>query len=499
MSRPQAPMPSSAGVCEVFETTIRHFFPDFWKWIDDLADPRQVIARCQYTQRTLVATELFRCFSGLRSHREMDSMFNGEGDAILENLHCVTGTRPRHVPRGQTINYWLKGLSPDGTKSILDRMVMTLLRGKRLETCREPLNGSLMLGADGTGLICTIRPIGHSTFRKHRDGQCTRHVYVLLVSFLSPDGIIIPFQVEFIENGEDYRPEFDKQDCEHKAQTKLFSKIHKHHPRLPVTMLMDALSLDYTQMANCIENRWDFVISYREGAVKGLAEAIGKALSDKTSAEHLRSSSTGADRTVVTKEYTWCQVPYTFGKAQDKGNSGFPVTYAKLTVTTVAEDGRADVKTYERITSHSLSAKNIETFFDYMGGTRWCEENQGFNEMKNLGLNIGHAYGCRGEAVVNHFLIQMIAFVIMQLAGKTDLRNKIETLQAKPEGNAATDAGGDEKKAEAPKDSARKAMRRAFSSLFVIGRKFLKDVTSRVMRVIDVKAVKDMRVRWAYG
>ena len=518
MSRHQSLAPQTAGLLETYDVTIRHFFPDFWKWIDALSEPRKVPGRCQYSQRILAGTELLRCLTSLRSHREMDSIFNGADNKFLANLCRMTGHRARHVPRGQTINYWLSMLSTDGLKGILEKMALTLLDGKKLEICREPLENSLILGADGTGLISTVRNIGHSTTRHHRDGRCTNHVYVLLVPFLSPDGIVIPFQAEFIENGKDYREEFDKQDCEHKAETKLFSRIHDQHPRLPVTMLMDALSLDYTQMYGCIEKNWNFVISYRDGAVKSLAERIGSRLKDGTEIEHKRCRSL-ENETKIEREYTWFKLTYDFGKANEKGNTGFPVTYAKMKVTSTGADGKTTIQTYERITNFSLSSAHIECFFEYLGGTRWCEENQGFNEMKNLGLNIEHAYGCQGEAVVNHFLLQMIAFIIMQLAGKTDLFSKKELIPAKAGDNidnaTVTDGkvcnmpnAGDDKNKSAVEDDEgcstlnnkrKKTMREMFSSLSVISLKLLEELTGRIMEPLEERIIKTLRVRWAYG
>jgi len=75
----------------------------------------------------------------------------------------------------------------------------------------------LLIGVDGTELRSIKVSILHSTAKNHHDGKYLYYSYVLLLAFLSPDGVMIPLACEFIENGKDYNPEFDKQDCEHKA------------------------------------------------------------------------------------------------------------------------------------------------------------------------------------------------------------------------------------------------------------------------------------------
>lgn len=482
MSRQQTPRPSSANICETYFTVIRHYFPRFWKWVDALPDPRRVPGRCQYSMRELIGPSLLRCFCLLNSHRQMDSMFGDGSHQFLENFRSFTGANAEHVPRGETINYTLKDLDPESLADLLDRMCVALLRGKALEACREPLDKSLMVGGDGTGLFSTVIKIPHTTFRRHGDGTVRHHVYVLVIAFLSPEGLVIPLHAEFIENDEDFDPEFQKQDCEHKALVKSFGRIQGRHPQLNLTFLLDALALDHTIMSLCIANRWNFVISYRDGAVPGLAAAIGGALAAEDGHGTLRRHITenGKD---VELEYTWCRVAYRFGKAAGKGGESFMVTYARLRRTVTGRGGRKKVYVYERITNLRLDSRTIGVFFDYMGSTRWCEENQGFNEMKNLGLDIGHACGCAGDAVVNHFLLMMIAFLIMQLAGKTDLHMTLGDLAGQ----------GEKRKAR------RLSLRDVFSSLKVIGLRFLERIRTAIVNPPGEEVLRGLRVRWATG
>jgi len=120
-----------------------------------------------------------------------------------------------------------------------------------------------------------------------------------------------------------------------------------------------------------------------------------------------------------------------------------------------------------------LNSGNIEAFFNYIDRTCWVEENQGFNEMKIFGLNIKHAYGNKREASVHHFLIQMIAFLIMQLAHKTDSFDKVV--------RTLSDQG------------VRKKIRKRFNRLAEIAQFFLDNLRNRLLGYIDTS---QWRIKW---
>ena len=113
----------------------------------------------------------------------------------------------------------------------------------------------------------------------------------------------------------------------------------------------------------------------------------------------------------------------------------------------------------------------------------------------------------------------MIAFIIMQLAGKTDLFSKKELIPAKAGDNidnaTVTDGkvcnmpnAGDDKNKSAVEDDEgcstrnnkrKKTMREMFSSLSVISLKLLEELIGRIMEPLEERIIKTLRVRWAYG
>ncbi|MFA6723215.1 MAG: hypothetical protein WCS95_00930 [Lentisphaeria bacterium] len=422
MSRPQKPAPPMEYIASAYKNCMDFFFPDFWEKVDQIEDPR-VAGRCIYTLRQLLGTELARCFSAIESHRLMDSLFSRPGTA--EGISQLCGEAGETVPRGDTINYSLAKMQPQYLHSMIDDMAFVLLAGKRLERCREPLASTILLALDGSGLHCRVIPLPHSTTRKHRDGSRSFHNYVLLLAFVSQEGIIIPVACEFVENSADYNPEFDKQDCEYKAIFKSLSQFKQKHRMLPVTTLIDAIAISYPILDLHRKNGWYYCFSYKAGVVVGMDKDIARLLEDPQ-CRRKETIESCEDGTTIIRTYRWVELLYDYGMAKEKGEIPVRLRYTDMTVTVINKEKEVVSKQeYRRLTNHKLNDANIDDFFAYIGRARWVEENEGFNEMKNLGLEIEHAYGYKEDCIINHFLIAMIAFIIMQLAQKTDFFEKM--------------------------------------------------------------------------
>ena len=476
MSRPQSPPLPSGQIMDLYANTIAYLMPDLWDMIRQFPDPRKPQC-CLYSAPNLIVTALMGYLSSLPSFRQIDRALGGDPN-VMDNIGILCGSPAPAVARGETINYYLAGLAERWLADVLEHAVFNLLKAKRLEVCRERLANTILVAADGTGLTSTTRPIAHSTTRHHGDGTLTYHAYVLLLSFVSPHGIILPFMREFVENGDDYEPEFQKQDCELKAQTKAFALLKKNHPMLRLTVLLDALSLNYDMMDTFRRYGWHFCISHAEDKVPGLRDQLAKKLADGEFRTTVREIASENGKTIQT--YRAVDIKYAFGKGREPGAIAVPVTYVDMK-RVILDDNNQEVesKKYSRVTSHVIKTPNqMVTFFEDIGCTRWVEENQGFNEMKNLGLNIEHAYGTKGEALKNHFTLQMIAFNIMQLAGKTNL---IELV--------ARDVNGG--------GNVSRSLRIIFKSLAATARAFLNNLKNQALRLLE--DYSSWRIRWLTG
>ncbi|KAF0237634.1 MAG: transposase IS4 family [Prolixibacteraceae bacterium] len=79
----------------------------------------------------------------------------------------------------------------------------------------------------------------HCLTKTSKNGVSIWFHYVPEAKLATSSGLAIPFAPEFIENlpGRD----FEKQDCEQKAFSRLAAKIEEYFPRLPVCILADGL------------------------------------------------------------------------------------------------------------------------------------------------------------------------------------------------------------------------------------------------------------------
>src|SRR5262249_23258241 len=74
----------------ILARTLRHFFPDFNAWLDELPDPRHP-DRTVYEARFLLWTALMLFVCKLGSRRQIDYQFGEAGTQVLANLNRLAG------------------------------------------------------------------------------------------------------------------------------------------------------------------------------------------------------------------------------------------------------------------------------------------------------------------------------------------------------------------------------------------------------------------------
>ena len=83
------------------------------------------------------------------------------------------------------------------------------------------------------------------------------------------EGLIISLGTEFIENE---REDAEKNDCETRAFHRLASRLKQEYPRLPVCVLADSLYASEPVFKKCKENKWHYLIRYKDGSIPSIAE-----------------------------------------------------------------------------------------------------------------------------------------------------------------------------------------------------------------------------------
>ena len=214
---------------------------------------------------------------------------------------------------------------------------------------------------------------------------------------LAPN-LVLSLDTEFIENESE---DVSKQDCEINAAKRLLERLKKDYPKLPIVLQGDALYAAETVMEICQKNKWEYILTQKDGRQKILAEsyewiAVGDGLTEvkrigkeKGTGAYANHVEEVAGKTQISNIYE-----YKYETTDEKGNE--------------------QEISFQWITSIELTKRNLEEMI-MAGRGRWKIENEGFNNQKNGIYQIEHLNSRNSNAMKNHYLITQIADIIMQL------------------------------------------------------------------------------------
>ena len=333
-----------------FIKVIRHFFKEFLEWIREMDDPRHP-SYITYPQEDLVCMGILKNACAIKSMRQMEDAFN-EQECIRTLSILSRDGGLEEMPHSDTLNCCLSKLSPECLSAFRRKMVKQLIRSRVFHRAR--LFGKYWrIIVDGTGL---------SYFKEKHCSHCLKEVHtgpdgkehiryyhkVLEAKIVLGEDLVISIGSEFIENE---REDVTKQDCELNAAKRLFARLKKEYPRLPVCVQGDALYETEPFMRLCRENGWHYLLTHKDTRQKAVEEDYAL-LGDE-------------EKTLVE------------GIGREKGTGKF----------------------YNGV--DTLSGKK--------------RKNEGFNLQKNTLYKIGHLNSRNENAMKNHYLLTQIADILMQL------------------------------------------------------------------------------------
>ena len=187
---------------------VRHCFPDFWRRLASIEDPRDADRVLYNLAHVLcLATLMFACRVG--SRRELDRI----SDNVLfrDNLCLFSGVETDTVMVAQQLVNVLKELDADALAAVQPELVRQLVAQKRLPDAY--IQGHLALASDGTGIFAS------STYhceqcltQTHQDGRVIYLHNMLEAKVLCADGMALSLLSEPVQNPAGGA--YDKQDCE---------------------------------------------------------------------------------------------------------------------------------------------------------------------------------------------------------------------------------------------------------------------------------------------
>lgn len=372
---------------------MKHFFKDFINQLDAVKDLRHQ-SYTTYETAEILFVALLTHLMTIGSMRSMTEEFNKE--ECIENIRKILNNYDlEELPHHDTINDFLEILPEEELKKIRTNMIKELFKKRCFEQYRY-LSKYWLIAFDATGIHSfSERHCPHCLKKVRKDKETgeeiTTYYHNVLEAKLIVGNFVFSIGTEFVENEDE---NVSKQDCELKAFYRLAKRIKEDFKRLPICIVVDSLYACAPVMTICTENNWEYLIRFKEGSIKTLAEEF-KVLS---SLEDTNKKEFEKDK--VYQSYKWI-------------NDIFYNNH-NLNILEFIEWKEDQETKFVFISSIKINSKNAATIGDF-GRKRWKIENEGFNVQKNQGYELEHLYSRDPNGMKNHYLLIQIAHMIRQL------------------------------------------------------------------------------------
>jgi hypothetical protein len=373
----------------------RRFYPKLFNKFGRIGNPRHP-SYITYIGRTMLGQMYYKGISGIISMQDMTDKFSNS--QVVENMAAFMGVKlDKYLPHHVTENDYLERLNPNELQDTIQDIVYTLIRRKSFDEAK--FMGKWIIIIDGTQLYSGDRKINDKCLERHHNKGTEQetvnyHVDVLEAKIYLGSSLVCSICSEFIENnGEDAEKQKNmseaeqKQDCELKAFKRMSEKLKKAFPRLPILLLMDSLYASKSVMDICRENKWDYIIRFKDGSIPYIAKEY-EAIPEK---EQLGNA-----------EY--------INEIDYEGHKINLLKYREKAI----EKREVKITTFQWITNLEITKKNALKIAK-TGRLRWKIENEGFNRQKNWQADITHACSWNEWGLKNHYLIQQISDIMKQL------------------------------------------------------------------------------------
>ena len=382
---------------------IKQRFPDLFERFENLPDIGR--KRPQYSVKELIVSALLMFLFKQKSRNQADN--TAKNLDYQDNIKTIFGIR---VASLDTVNTYLKTLSPEELEHIKQDMIRQIIRSKVLQKYKYK-GKYFMVAIDGTGIQSyDYEPYPGCPFKRHKN-KTIWTAYALESKIVTPNGFAISLATEWIENNKDGN--FDKQDCELNAFKRLVKRLKKEFPRLEIMLLLDGLYPKNPVFNICKEYNWLCAITLKDKSLKSVQEQVSdqKLFNKYQQKESLEATSTH-----------WINEKYRIFENIDYQEH-------KLTVVeTIKEkthknnyDEKPTKIRFVHITNDKLTKSNVQQF-SKSARLRWKIENEGFNEQKNNDYNLKHKFSRKNfNATKNYYQLLQIADIINQFTYKLKL------------------------------------------------------------------------------
>lgn len=403
--------------------TVRHFFPDFNAWLDELPDGRDQEA-ITYDRRFLAWWGILLYLLQLGSRRQLDFQLDNDQTEVVANINRLAKTKQTSRPVHDTLDYFVGKSLVSAFASLRTKMIRRLIRMKILDEAR--LLGRLVVPVDATGwLVFRERHCPHCLVRQHPNGAYYTH-QVLEAKVLGPGGLTFSIGTAFIENADapatEVSAETFKQDCELSAFSRLAPQLKRDFPQARLCLSGDGLYACGRTFQIAKDAKWSYVLTFKQGHMPAVWREFQTLL--ELTPENTRVEVLQRGTHTVHQEYRWVK-----GLSYEDDQKRTWTFDAIQCRETVAEE----TTTFAWICESSLSvnADNVVEIANQGGRARWQIENQGFNREKNSGFNLEHAYSEDPEKAKAYYYLLQIAHILIVLLENGKFLRQLATAAGK--------------------------------------------------------------------
>jgi hypothetical protein len=391
------------GLIHEMHRTIRQHLPNLLGWMRQVDDCRKKAS--DYA----LAAHLTACLALFLFKSESRNQYNQyrEDAQFAKNYQRLFGFA---MPHGDSVHNVMAGLNENQIEHLKHKMVQTLLQRKTFHNSRY--RGKwfrVAVDASGVGSYAHQRD-AQCLHRTSKTGKTTWFHSVLEARLVTANGFSISIASEWLENPEG--GDYDKQDCERKAFTRLAAKLKQMYPRLPIMILADGLYPYKGFFATCKANGWAYCVTFKDGNLLSVWEEVRSLMPLQRANTHQEvchqpSGSTteqsfrwveGVDYQGHTLQWLECRETFTPKATADN-----------------AVDLPSKTTCFVHLTDLPVNWRNIAAT-SHCGRLRWKIENEGFNTLKNGEYGMEHQYARKSyRALKNYFQFMQMAHLIHQL------------------------------------------------------------------------------------
>jgi len=243
--------------------TINHFFPDLFERMRQIEDHRK-------KKKYDIAAIITACICMFLFKEGSRNAYNNDRNEGLfkKNYKRIFKMKSPHP---DTVDAVMRVLKPEELELLKKRMVNILHRKKVFNKYRL-FSKYVVIAVDATGVFkFDHEHCPNCCHKTSKNGKITYFHNVLEAKLICANGFSISIATEWIENPSG---EYNKQDCENKAFSRLSERLKKLYPRLPICIAADGLYPNQTFFGICQKNDWQFILTFKDGNLPSVWDEV---------------------------------------------------------------------------------------------------------------------------------------------------------------------------------------------------------------------------------